>query len=442
MSETTKKKKHPILTVIAVILFLRAVTNNVKKEKNDFTSTDTGNTVQSERVSNSTYRQTEPQPENYDFVDYTADSSGTLTENDDSIWNTAEESAYISDTCDDYWEGSESADSIWGTTDNETTEASEIYVYEDPYETIERAIINREPQVTVVDGAYTLMWADISTFAYGSFWVSSIQSSYYEENGHDYSTYYFEYWDLTEADIKEMEAQIDARCQEIISRIPENADTFEKCKTVHDILVSEISYDHSDSLPYRWTVYGGLVQGQAICSGYAATYAYLLDQIGIPCQIVHNIVHAFNKVGDTYVDVCWDDHDTTDAYGNAIVLYNYFGTDYNTTNSRESHQVMYITSNNGSDEHILPSYNDYYGYVLSGYDYATVVEILREQYNAGNLFPTIQFTDLSTLHEFDEIIGKDFWSIMAEIGYTYEDYCSYVIDEDTLTCLFYLSDIF
>ena len=98
MSETTKKKKHPILTVIAVILFLRAVTNNVKKEKNDFTSTDTGNTVQSERVSNSTYRQTEPQPENYDFVDYTADSSGTLTENDDSIWNTADPSSLVSTT--------------------------------------------------------------------------------------------------------------------------------------------------------------------------------------------------------------------------------------------------------------------------------------------------------------------------------------------------------
>ena len=413
MSET-KKKKHPILTVIAVILFLRSVTKNEKQENKAFTSMDFGNPAQSECISNSTYRQNELQTGDYDFVDYT------------------------SDTYDDYWEESESDDSIWGTTDNETTEVPEIYVCEDPYETIEWAIINREPQITVVDGGYTLMWADISTFSYGSFWVSSITSSHYSENGHDYNTYYFNYWDLTEADIAEMEVQIDARSQEILSRISENADTYEKCKLVHDILVSEISYDHSNSLPYRWTVYGGLVQGQAICSGYAATYSFLLEKMGIPCQIVHNVEHAFNKVGDTYVDCCWDDYDQVDAGGHTFIIYNCFGMDYNTTNSMNSHTILYITRNNGSDNHILPSYYDYNGYILTEYNYATVVAICRAQYNDGYLFPTLRFVDLSALHEFDEHIGSDFWSIMADIGFTGE-YCSYLVDEANLTCRFYLS---
>ncbi len=85
----------------------------------------------------------------------------------------------------------------------------------------------------------------------------------------------------------------------------------EVCVILHDYLVNHINYNENAS--YRYTAYGALVYGEAVCQGYALAYQDLLKRAGIPAITVasDSMNHAWNmvKLGALYyhVDVTWDD---------------------------------------------------------------------------------------------------------------------------------------
>ena len=60
------------------------------------------------------------------------------------------------------------------------------------------------------------------------------------------------------------------------------------------------------------TVYGALVNGVAMCGGYAQAYAYLCYQLGIPCVYVEGDVHAPDFEGAH----AWDMVQVDGAWGN------------------------------------------------------------------------------------------------------------------------------
>lgn len=70
----------------------------------------------------------------------------------------------------------------------------------------------------------------------------------------------------------------------------------------------------SDADPTAFHAYGALMEGQAVCQGYAYAFKMLCDQAQIPCWIVtgyYKEPHAWNYVllnGNYYqVDITWDD---------------------------------------------------------------------------------------------------------------------------------------
>lgn len=85
------------------------------------------------------------------------------------------------------------------------------------------------------------------------------------------------------------------------------------CVVLHDYLVNHITYNDDESLTYRYTAYGAIVEGQAVCQGYALAYQELLKMAGISAITVgsDSMRHAWNmvKLDDLYyhVDVTWDD---------------------------------------------------------------------------------------------------------------------------------------
>ena len=97
-------------------------------------------------------------------------------------------------------------------------------------------------------------------------------------------------------------------------------DDYEDIKMVHDYLVDNIEYDTSISANNIYDVYGALVNRVAVCEGYARSFKYILDEMGIPCVLVIGTGtnsrgeierHAWNYVelqGNWYaVDCTWDD---------------------------------------------------------------------------------------------------------------------------------------
>lgn len=93
---------------------------------------------------------------------------------------------------------------------------------------------------------------------------------------------------------------------------------YTKIKLLHDWLIDYISYSSDSS--NKCTVYGALTEKKSVCEGYARTYKYILDSMGIENVLI--IGSATNSSGNTEehmwnyvklndhwyaVDCTWDD---------------------------------------------------------------------------------------------------------------------------------------
>ncbi len=101
----------------------------------------------------------------------------------------------------------------------------------------------------------------------------------------------------------------------------QNSTRYELLRQFHDWLCERIVYDLD--APCAHSVYGALVDGKAVCEGYAAAFKLLCDVYQIPCMTVFGYsvsasgeqgYHAWNIVrmedGVWYgVDTTWDDND-------------------------------------------------------------------------------------------------------------------------------------
>ncbi len=91
---------------------------------------------------------------------------------------------------------------------------------------------------------------------------------------------------------------------------------YEKELAIHDYIIVHCQYGYENSAKdYAYRAYGALVQGKAVCNGYAEAMALLMTCVGIENQIVTGTadgeLHAWNQVcldGNWYqVDATWDD---------------------------------------------------------------------------------------------------------------------------------------
>ena len=120
-------------------------------------------------------------------------------------------------------------------------------------------------------------------------------------------------------------AEVDScmqKIEEIKNQIIANrtGNVYDDIRMAHDYLVDNISYDSSISQSHIYNVYGALVNKLAVCEGYARSFKYILDEMGISCVLVigqgtnsqgQTENHAWNYVqlnGSWYaIDTTWDD---------------------------------------------------------------------------------------------------------------------------------------
>ena len=117
-------------------------------------------------------------------------------------------------------------------------------------------------------------------------------------------------------DLGAAKSQYNKAVQELTSGLGGSA--YDKAKLLHDRLIDKVVYVHSGN---DQNAYGALVEGKAVCNGYAKAYQHLMHKAGIPAWYVRgvsvnpttgvSVAHAWNMVkidGDWYyTDVTWDD---------------------------------------------------------------------------------------------------------------------------------------
>jgi hypothetical protein len=197
----------------------------------------------------------------------------------------------------------------------------------------------------------------------------------------------------TEEETTPKSAEMKSAEQAALTNISSGMSDLEKALVLHDYLVEHITYDwdvatggtEKDSDVFN--AYGALVEGNAVCQGYAQAYKLLLDDVGISSTVVTStaMTHAWNlvKIGENWyhVDVTWDDA-APDTKGQ--VLHTYFmlsdetmltrgtpkhhdWTQYYTCND-VTYETGYIFSGDGYDGTYSKIYNyeNKYYYIFDG----------------------------------------------------------------------------
>ena len=126
------------------------------------------------------------------------------------------------------------------------------------------------------------------------------------------------------AERREARIELNAVADEMADTVPENATAFETELALHDALAARCHYDTAAAEapspaeidPYAFSAYGAIVQGEAVCEGYARAMQFLLQRADIPATVVTGFdenrqPHMWNLVtidGRNYhLDVTWDD---------------------------------------------------------------------------------------------------------------------------------------
>lgn len=129
-----------------------------------------------------------------------------------------------------------------------------------------------------------------------------------------------------------------AAASKIVGSLAPGMSDYEKVKYFHDYIIKNCEYDTDSSAKGHgnsYTAYGCLVEGRAVCEGYAMALDYLCEKAGIYSLLIsgestnsssQTVSHIWNKIqldGKWYnVDATWDDPVST--LGEDYVRYDYF----------------------------------------------------------------------------------------------------------------------
>ena len=252
---------------------------------------------------------------------------------------------------------------------------------------------------------------------------------------------HFTYHTTDPAQIASMQGEIAAVSDEVLSKIPADADCWTKAKIIHDDLVERLTYDQSMSLPYIRSLYA-MVTGDAVCVGYAEAFSYLMEQTGETASIVlsDDQSHCWNYLdsfpgNDTYIDVTWDDPDIIEPDGVACIQYNYFGLTYEELNLMDSHYKQFDYSMFYENPDVF-NYYKRTGSYFDTYNYEAIRNAFAAQYAAGYGNLSIRFSNFSA---YQEAMGyllsnncETLNQIVNEIGLQYGDYFYYYYNDNTL----------
>lgn len=148
------------------------------------------------------------------------------------------------------------------------------------------------------------------------FYVNSSYSIKYNYSG-IVNSLTFSY-NCTEAEMQTKRAAYTAAVKKAVSGVRSDWSDSEKALYLHDYLICRTKYDQVTD---RYTAYDALVDGTALCQGYALAYHDLLEAVGISSHMVTSeaLNHCWNLVcidGKAYhTDVTWDDR-TPELTGN------------------------------------------------------------------------------------------------------------------------------
>ena len=135
---------------------------------------------------------------------------------------------------------------------------------------------------------------------------------------------------------------------------------YDVVKTLHDYLVTHCDYDYRvdiGNMPFiSHQAEGALLEGTAVCSGYAKAYEALLDAAGIPCETITGYAGGYHAWNLVQVDGQWYHVDATNLGGDYIRYTYFLKSDKVMVNrSHRNWEAIYACTSTKYDEDLLDS---------------------------------------------------------------------------------------
>ena len=113
----------------------------------------------------------------------------------------------------------------------------------------------------------------------------------------------------------EQEEEMDVRVAEVLEELDlEDRSTFEKIRRIYSYICDNVSYDRTHPSDYylKYSAYAALINGEAVCQGYATLFYRLALEAGLGCRMLsgkgNGEAHGWNIVE---IDGLWYDLDST-----------------------------------------------------------------------------------------------------------------------------------
>lgn len=256
----------------------------------------------------------------------------------------------------------------------------------------------------------------------------------YSENTGNIHTIIPEY-SYTYNSAKEMKKEIDQRVEGIKSLINSNMNNIDKVKIFHDEIIYNCNYfvdvvnynmEELDALMKNSNydnAYGALIDGVAVCEGYARAFLYLCSSVGIPCELVSGVAdgvqHMWNMVylnGQWYhIDLTWDDPVVKDSPLTNNISYNYFNITTEQIKKDHSIDETYFKYPEATDNYA--NYYYYYGYIANDIEQGKniLVEKMKSALNNGDSYTSIKFTSSELMNQMNTYLFDSNAKGMSEI---------------------------
>jgi hypothetical protein len=122
---------------------------------------------------------------------------------------------------------------------------------------------------------------------------------------------------FTKSEIENNKEEVEDVIDRIVSKALKAENDFEKEVIIHDMLCKTVKYDSEfeSNVGSIYSIYGALINGHAVCEGYARAFKLLCQTAGLECILItgdsKGVGHLWNmvKLEDKWyhVDVTWDD---------------------------------------------------------------------------------------------------------------------------------------
>lgn len=192
--------------------------------------------------------------------------------------------------------------------------------------------------------------------------------------------------------------EVEQAIQPIMAECPNTQDEFLRELYLHDRLAELCSYDEeaakedSDADSQAYTAYGALIEGEAVCEGYAKAMQLLLRRNGIQATVVSgtsldtNEAHMWNlvKINDNtyYLDPTWNDSNTYPQH----TYFNFTTAMLEASYRMDSEQPVVVPCNEPKDNFFVRN-NAY----IDTYEREVIAQAIAQQIRDGNSIVQLQF---------------------------------------------------